>query len=109
MSRLVSYLTDLLLVSRIAVWHCVLEHIQYSEDCILKSEQYITSHSIECIPKDIMCHSYFNSSIGQVGPKRAREMWFLSWFYSANEADKMGLVNTVVPVSTAKLSTELVP
>jgi len=35
----------------------------------------------------------------QVGPKRAREMWFLSRFYTADEADKMGLVNTVVPVS----------
>jgi 1,4-dihydroxy-2-naphthoyl-CoA synthase len=38
-------------------------------------------------------------SHGQVGPKRAREMWFLSRFYTADEADKMGLVNTVVPVS----------
>lgn len=35
----------------------------------------------------------------QVGPKRAREMWFLARFYSASEAEKMGLVNTVVPVS----------
>lgn len=26
-------------------------------------------------------------------------MWFLARFYSASEADKMGLVNTVVPVS----------
>ncbi|CAD6251856.1 unnamed protein product [Miscanthus lutarioriparius] len=32
-----------------------------------------------------------------VGPKRAREMWFLSRFYTADEADKMGLVNIVVP------------
>lgn len=36
----------------------------------------------------------------QVGPKKAREMWFLSRFYSAVEAEKMGLVNTVVPVSS---------
>lgn len=35
----------------------------------------------------------------QVGPKRAREMWFMAKFYNAVEADKMGLVNTVVPVS----------
>lgn len=34
----------------------------------------------------------------QVGPKKAREMWFLSRFYTASEAEKMGLVNTVVPV-----------
>ncbi|EYU22501.1 hypothetical protein ABFS82_05G017000 [Erythranthe guttata] len=33
-----------------------------------------------------------------VGPKRAREMWFMARFYSAAEAEKMGLVNTVVPV-----------
>lgn len=37
--------------------------------------------------------------IEQVGPKRAREMWFMAKFYNAVEADKMGLVNTVVPVS----------
>ncbi|KAG8366112.1 hypothetical protein BUALT_Bualt17G0042000 [Buddleja alternifolia] len=33
-----------------------------------------------------------------VGPKRAREMWFMARFYNAAEADKMGLVNTVVPL-----------
>jgi 1,4-dihydroxy-2-naphthoyl-CoA synthase len=27
-------------------------------------------------------------------------MWFLARFYSAEEADKMGLVNKVVPVSS---------
>lgn len=37
---------------------------------------------------------------GQVGPKRAREMWFMARFYNAAEAEKMGLVNTVVPVSS---------
>lgn len=36
---------------------------------------------------------------GQVGPKKAREMWFLSRFYAAEEAERMGLVNVVVPVS----------
>lgn len=35
----------------------------------------------------------------QVGPKRAKEMWFLAKFYTAAEAERMGLVNTVVPVS----------
>lgn len=34
----------------------------------------------------------------QVGPKKAREMWFLARFYTAAEAEKMGLVNTVIPV-----------
>ena len=33
-------------------------------------------------------------------------MWFLSRFYTAAEADKMGLVNTVVPVRAANLTTE---
>ncbi|XP_072995063.1 1,4-dihydroxy-2-naphthoyl-CoA synthase, peroxisomal isoform X2 [Typha latifolia] len=32
-----------------------------------------------------------------VGPKKAREMWFLSRFYTAYEAEKMGLINIVVP------------
>ncbi|PPD81822.1 hypothetical protein GOBAR_DD21245 [Gossypium barbadense] len=32
-----------------------------------------------------------------VGPKKAREMWFLARFYTASEAEKMGLVNAVVP------------
>lgn len=36
----------------------------------------------------------------QIGPKRAREMWFMARFYNAAEAEKMGLVNTVVPVSS---------
>jgi len=34
----------------------------------------------------------------QIGQKRAREMWFLARFYSAQEAISMGLINTVVPV-----------
>ncbi|XP_059316283.1 1,4-dihydroxy-2-naphthoyl-CoA synthase, peroxisomal [Lycium ferocissimum] len=33
-----------------------------------------------------------------IGPKKAREMWFLTRFYTASEAEKMGLVNTVVPL-----------
>ncbi|KAL2510401.1 dihydroxy-1 [Forsythia ovata] len=31
-----------------------------------------------------------------IGPKKAREMWFMTRFYSAAEAEKMGLINTVV-------------
>lgn len=38
--------------------------------------------------------------VNQVGPKKAREMWFMARFYTAAEAEKMGLVNTVVPVSS---------
>ncbi|KVI05659.1 Crontonase, C-terminal [Cynara cardunculus var. scolymus] len=41
-----------------------------------------------------------------VGPKKAREMWFLARFYSAQEAERMGLINTVVPVK--KLEEETV-
>ena len=33
-----------------------------------------------------------------VGPKKAKEMWFLCRMYSAKEALEMGLVNTVVPL-----------
>ena len=35
-----------------------------------------------------------------VGPKKAKEMWFLCRMYSAEEALAMGLVNTVVPLAT---------
>ncbi|KAK3017111.1 hypothetical protein RJ639_006961 [Escallonia herrerae] len=40
-----------------------------------------------------------------VGPKKAREMWFLARFYSASEAEKMGLVNTVVPLERLEQET----
>jgi naphthoate synthase len=33
-----------------------------------------------------------------VGPKKAKEIWFLCRQYTAQEALDMGLVNTVVPV-----------
>jgi naphthoate synthase len=33
-----------------------------------------------------------------IGPKKAKEMWFLCRMYSAEEALEMGLVNTVVPL-----------
>ncbi len=33
-----------------------------------------------------------------VGPKKAREIWFLCRQYSAEEAREMGLINTVVPL-----------
>lgn len=32
------------------------------------------------------------------GQKKAREIWFLSKFYTAKEALSMGLVNHVVPL-----------
>lgn len=40
-----------------------------------------------------------------VGPKRAKEMWFLAKFYTAAEAEKMGLVNTVVPLANLEQET----
>lgn len=40
-----------------------------------------------------------------VGPKKAREMWFLARFYTAEEAEKMGLVNTVVPLEKLEQET----
>jgi naphthoate synthase len=41
-----------------------------------------------------------------VGPKKAKEIWFLCRQYSAEEAREMGMVNTVVPL--AELETETV-
>ncbi|WOK91547.1 1,4-dihydroxy-2-naphthoyl-CoA synthase, peroxisomal [Canna indica] len=40
-----------------------------------------------------------------IGPKKAREMWFLCRFYDAYEAEKMGLVNVVVPLEKLELET----
>ncbi|KAI4384299.1 hypothetical protein MLD38_002472 [Melastoma candidum] len=40
-----------------------------------------------------------------IGPKKAREIWYLARFYSASEADKMGLVNTVVPLESLEQET----
>ncbi|KAL1209090.1 1,4-dihydroxy-2-naphthoyl-CoA synthase, peroxisomal [Cardamine amara subsp. amara] len=40
-----------------------------------------------------------------VGPKKAREMWFMTRFYSAFEAEKMGLINTVVPLDDLEKET----
>ncbi|XP_052727501.1 1,4-dihydroxy-2-naphthoyl-CoA synthase, peroxisomal isoform X4 [Vigna angularis] len=40
-----------------------------------------------------------------VGPKKAREMWFLTRLYDAVEAEKMGLVNTVVPLENLEIET----
>ncbi|KAH9538620.1 hypothetical protein CY35_15G016300 [Sphagnum magellanicum] len=40
-----------------------------------------------------------------IGQKRAREMWFLARFYSAQEAINMGLVNTVVPLEKLEQET----
>ena len=40
-----------------------------------------------------------------VGQKKAREIWFLCRFYSAQEALDMGLVNTVVPLEDLEAET----
>ncbi len=41
-----------------------------------------------------------------VGPKKAREIWFLCRQYSAQQALEMGLVNTVVPLARLEEETE---
>jgi naphthoate synthase len=41
----------------------------------------------------------------QVGPKKAKEIWFLCRQYSAQEALAMGLVNTVVPLERLEQET----
>lgn len=38
-----------------------------------------------------------------VGQKKAREIWFLCRYYTAQEALDMGLVNTVVPLDELEL------
>ncbi|WJX90132.1 1,4-dihydroxy-2-naphthoyl-CoA synthase [Trifolium repens] len=43
---------------------------------------------------------YGSSIMCLVGPKKACKMWFLTRFYTANEAEKMGLINTFVLPST---------
>ncbi len=40
-----------------------------------------------------------------VGQKKAREIWYLCDFYNAEEADKMGLVNKVVPLADLEKTT----
>jgi naphthoate synthase len=40
-----------------------------------------------------------------VGPKRAKEIWFLCRQYSAEEAMRMGMVNTVVPLERLEQET----
>ena len=40
-----------------------------------------------------------------IGPKRAKEMWFLSRLYTAEEAMQMGLVNVVVPLADLEVTT----
>ena len=40
-----------------------------------------------------------------IGQKRAREMWFLARLYSADEAERMGLVNKVVPLRELEAET----
>jgi naphthoate synthase len=40
-----------------------------------------------------------------VGPKKAKEIWFLCRQYSAAEAERMGLVNTVVPLADLEVET----
>lgn len=40
-----------------------------------------------------------------IGPKRAKEMWFLSRLYTADEAMQMGLVNVVVPLADLDVTT----
>ncbi|GKV14522.1 hypothetical protein SLEP1_g25385 [Rubroshorea leprosula] len=42
-------------------------------------------------------NAIFGQTGAKIGPKKAREMSFLTRFYTASEAEKMGLVNTVVP------------
>ncbi len=46
-----------------------------------------------------------NVLVDLVGPKKAKEIWFLCRQYSADEALSMGLVNTVVPLAQLEAET----
>jgi naphthoate synthase len=46
-----------------------------------------------------------NLLAAQVGPKKAKEIWFLCRQYSAQDALDMGLVNTVVPLEDLEVET----
>lgn len=41
----------------------------------------------------------------RAGQKKAREIWFLARFYSAQEALDMGLINHVVPLQSLEATT----
>lgn len=58
-------------------------------------------------PKVGSFDSGYGSSIMSrlIGPKKAREMWFTARFYTASEAEKMGLVNIVVPLENLEKET----
>ncbi|KAI3974227.1 hypothetical protein MKX01_033478 [Papaver californicum] len=47
---------------------------------------------------------HHGSFVYQVGPKKARETWFLARFYDVSEAEKTRLVNVVVPVSLPSIT-----
>ncbi|XP_057948886.1 1,4-dihydroxy-2-naphthoyl-CoA synthase, peroxisomal isoform X3 [Malania oleifera] len=50
-------------------------------------------------------NAIFGQTGPKIGPKKAREMWFLTRFYTASEAEKMGLVNVVVPLENLEKET----
>lgn len=58
-------------------------------------------------PKVGSFDSGYGSSIMSrlIGPKKAREMWFTARFYTASEAEKMGLVNIVVQLENLEKET----
>ncbi|XP_074275516.1 uncharacterized protein LOC141599415 isoform X1 [Silene latifolia] len=44
-------------------------------------------------------------TLSRSDPKKAREMWFLTRFYTTSEAQIMGLINTVVPLENLEKET----
>lgn len=77
-----------------------LHHVTFGKHCTTMSLVCLILYYLPCLLvfnfRETQYKWFF---ISQVGPKKAREMWFLARFYTAEEAEKMGLVNTVVPVS----------
>ena len=46
-----------------------------------------------------------DAEVAEAGQKKAREIWFLSRLYDAQEALAMGLVNAVVPLAQLEAET----
>ena len=60
--------------------------------------------SLQRVPESCL-HRLSEERQPGAGQKKAREIWFLARFYSAEEAQAMGLVNIVVPLARLEQET----
>ena len=71
-----------------------------------------TDCDLPCVPMNLYFQvGSFDAGYGStvmsrlIGPKRAKEMWFMCRLYDAKQAMQMGLVNTVVPLKDLEMET----